>query len=158
MNYSGDYLTANPLKDPLSDDLRRVYDTTANFQEESVPTAVVSLHEFCFTAGRTPVEKTLAPTLTQSLTECEEFTTEQGECNNQKPTSAETKQSKMLASASSSLYVGHARPAASSPDTQCLWKCKSNLSCRQTTVSEKDRRKSESEREGGRGREITFDL
>lgn len=149
MNYSGDYLTANPLKDPLSDDLRRVYDTTANFQEESVPTAVVSLHKFCFTAGRTPVEKTLAPTLTQSLTECEEFTTEQGECNNQKPTSAETKQSKMLASASSSLYVGHARP--SSPDTQCLWKCKSNLSCRQTSFRE--RQEEERERERRRKRE-----
>lgn len=34
-----------------------VYDTTAYFQEASVPTAIVSLHNFCFTAGRTPVER-----------------------------------------------------------------------------------------------------
>lgn len=132
-----------------------------------MPTAVVSLHEFCFTAGTTPVERrwrrrSLAHSLTRSPS-ARSSQQNRGSATIKKPTSAENQ---------TKLKFWPRRPPAFTWDTRglrrraltrsaaplCLWKCKSNLSCRQTTVSQKDRRKSESEREGGRGREITFDL
>lgn len=92
--------TQNPWKILCPTTSAAVYDTTAYFQEASVPTAVVSLHDFCFTAGRTPVERHWR----RHLTNCREFTMEQNKKNKthlQIPNKAE------FGLAILRLYVGH---------------------------------------------------